>query len=188
MCDGNKHAHDHGHAHHHTHDHGHEHGHGTALSDGQAHDHGHAHGEHGHSHGPSAEEVAAIETFLADVQELWSSRHELLDKRPLQTDVVNTPEFQKQAVKIFTKCLDVVIIGIVDLYEHNEAFRKACQDDLRIEIHAGRYASRHHKHAYAIPCGMEEGNYCTIWTNFDFDIVVTSFPWSSHDLFMKEYL
>ena len=163
-------------AHHHPHDHAHEHGACTTASDGPS-DGAH---QHHHGHGATPDEKAIIEAFLA----VCDATKRL---RAAACAGISSPlAYEEIPVKIF---LDLIrkVSGVVDLYEHNQDFKKAC-NSLEIVIKAGRYASHNLDHAYVIKASQEPGDIFTIQTNLDLDSFSSDIAvkYADLDLFQKD--
>lgn len=146
----------------HGHAHTHEHGPHT-------HTHGHEH-HHGHDH-PSKEELAVIEDTIKQIDEITNAKVVVVVK----------------ALAVFAKNIHK-IYSPVDLYDHNERFKKVLNDiGSGIYLKWGRKASHHYKHAYVLNFGTEEGTVYTIQTNYDLDVIDnSSFSWVGHDLFQED--
>jgi hypothetical protein len=176
----------------HGHDHAHDTGHAARDHDHHAHEpsscaeqagapsHTHDH------HGATPEEQTIITAFLAAcdalAQERASAKFRLLYRD--EGSVLRPAE--SLALRIFLDLINKVS-GVVDLYEHNADFKKAC-DDLGIEIRAGRYAARAWKHAYIIKASEEPGDVYSIWTDLDLDEFNTNLAvkYTNLDLFQGE--
>lgn len=119
--------------------------------------HKHDHEHHDHDHPhPPQEEVDAIEAFIADP---------------------SLAHFVKVIHRIYSP---------VDLYDHNEEFKKAL-DEIEVVLVWGTYASHIYTHAYTIKFDTDPGCTYSVWTNHDLDVLdLTEFSWTNHDLFAKD--
>lgn len=121
--------------------------------------------EHEHSHDVPLEEAKAIKDFLFQ----------------MERSVNFIPDLREAFCRTIHK-----IDSPVDLYQHNERFKKAL-NSIDIKLRWGTKASRSYRHAYVIPFGDDQGEVYTILTNVDLSGYEKSvFPWESHDLFQED--
>lgn len=146
-----------------------------------AHSHDHSHDgkhDHEHDHGhPSKEELAVITETIQQI-----GRHLTLGA---EAGIVGSVWHINEAVKqVFIKNIHK-ISSPVDLYDHNENFKRAL-NQLGIKLAWGHKASHSHKHAYVLKFSEEAGCVYTIMTDHDLGKLDNAFPWTSYDLFTED--
>lgn len=139
------------------------------------HTHVHADGtKHTHEHGTRPEEKLKLDQFYDTCLSVI-----------IKDNAWDKPETTEIVINAFIKIVREVP-AIVDLYEHDERFQKFVKQIIRCELICGRWASHKYAHAYVYRCSDFPNDFCTIWTDHDFEKADLTFFWNNYDLFGKE--